>query len=325
MPIPDSQINIWEMNKLQQRLYWVPEEVQLSEDKRQWHVLDPREKRFLSRILAFFAAADLLICENLECNFESEVRWNSVKAFYKGQNNMEMIHAEVYSNMLLTLVPSKSERDSLVTAFETIDSVKAKHQWALRYMNPNGRTFPERLVAFCIFEGLMFASSFAAIYFFKHERNGLLPGICHANELISRDEGLHAHFAAMLYRDHVYPSSTLVDESIKKLSDKYVHSLFESAIKIENSFIKDAIPVEMLGMNASLMCQYIKFVANKLLRTLGHSELYNNIKNPFLWMASTALTGQTNFFERRVTEYSKPVISDELVTENLFNADSKEF
>lgn len=309
LPVPESQLPIWDMNKLQQHLYWVPEEISLEEDKRQWEHLPPKEKRFVSLVLAFFASADLLICENLEINFSQEVQWNSVKAFYKGQDNMEMIHAEVYANLLNTLVPSATERDHLINSFETIPSVKAKHDWVHLYMDSTSKTFPQRLVAFCVFEGLLFSASFAAIYFFKHERKGLLPGLCHANELISRDEGLHASFAALLYNKYVVSDSTIVSESISKLSNAEAHKIVQSAVDVERLFVRDAIPVGMLGMNASLMERYVEFVANKILRCLGHPHLYPSVKNPFLWMESLSIPGQSNFFERRVSEYVKPVQS----------------
>ena len=308
LPIPAAQLPIWDMAKIQQHQYWVPEDVCLTEDKRQWGGLGEKERRFISRVLAFFAAADLLICENLEMNFEREVEWNSVKAFYKGQDNMEMIHAEVYANLLNTLIPEYDERDRLMRGFETIPSVRDKHQWVLRYMDPDAKSFPERLVAFTVFEGLLFSASFAAIYFFKHERKGLLPGLCHANELIARDEGLHASFAALLYKNYVAPGSTLVARggATTKLTDAAAHDVVRSAVDIERAFIREAIPVGLLGMNSQLMERYVEFVANKILRTLGHGELYPGAKNPFAWMASLSVPGQSNFFERRVSEYSKP-------------------
>lgn len=305
LPIPDEQLPIWDLYKLQQHLYWVPEEVTLADDKRQWATLSEKERRFLSRILAFFAAADLLICENIEMNFEREVQWNSAKAFYKGQDAMEMIHAEVYANLLNTLVAA-DERDRLIRGFEALHSVRQKHQWVKTFMDPSRRTFEERLVAFCVFEGLLFSASFAAIYFFKHERKGVLPGLCHANELISRDEGLHAQFAALLYRRYVSAGTGLVATPVRRLTDAQVHKIFDDAVEVERAFIRDAIPVAMLGMNAALMERYVEFVANKLLRTLGHSELYASVTNPFPWMVSTAIPGQTNFFERKVAEYAKP-------------------
>lgn len=300
---------LWDMNKVQQHLYWVPEEVSLDEDRRQWASLGAKERLFISRVLAFFAAADLLICENLEMNFEREVEWNAAKAFYKGQDNMEMIHAEVYANLINTLIPDETERENLIHGFETIPSVQAKHAWVSKYMDAGTKSFPERLVAFTVFEGLLFSASFAAIYFFKHERKGVLPGLCHANELISRDEGLHASFAALLYKQYVRPGTTLVagGGDVKKLTDRQAHAIVREAVDVERRFVRDAIPVAMLGMNHTLMEQYVEFVANKILRCLGHAELYPGAKNPFEWMSSLAVPGATNFFERRPSEYKKSV------------------
>lgn len=290
-PIPASQMDIWKAYKLQESYFWTAEEIDLTTDRIHFQRdLTDRERHFLSRVLGFFASADLLICENLLENFSKECQWPTVRAMYGIQGAIEMVHSEVYSKLIDTLVPAR-EKERLFNAIEEIAAVRDKQLWCCQWMD-DSKSFATRLVGFCVFEGLLFSASFCAIFYFKSR--GLMPGLSHANELISRDEGLHASFASMLYVNHV----------ANKLTDDEVHDIFRSAVETERIFVTESVPVSLLGLSSDTMMEYVEFCANKLLRQLGHAELYPGREEcPFDFMRAISVPGQTNYFERRVSEY----------------------
>ena len=291
-PIPEEQAPIWTAYKLQESCFWTAQEIDLTQDRLDFKKkLNDGERLFLSHVLAFFASADLLVCENLLERFSVDVKWSTCKAYYGIQSAVEMVHSEVYSKLIDTLITDKEEKHRLFNAIETIPAVRAKQQWAAQYMDES-KSFATRLVGFCVFEGLLFSASFCSIYFLK--TRGLMPGLSHANELISRDEGQHAAFAALLYKNYVR----------NKLTDDEVHSIFRSAVETEREFVCHSLPVSLLGMNSALMMEYVEYCANKLLRQLGHAELYPGRDTcVFDFMTSLSVPGKTSFFERRVSEY----------------------
>ena len=266
---PIKHNDIWEWYKKSEANFWTAEEIDLSADLTDWEKLKDDEKHFIKHVLAFFAASDGIVNENLAENFVSEVQYTEAKFFYGFQIMMENIHSETYSLLIDTYIKDPKEKDHLFNAIETLDCVKKKADWALRWID-NGN-FAERIIAFAAVEGIFFSGSFCSIFWLK--KRGLMPGLTFSNELISRDEGMHCDFACLLYNDHIQ----------NKLDEKLVTSIITDAVEIEKEFVSDALPVRLIGMNAEEMCQYIEFVADRLLVSLNLDRVYN-VKNPFPWL-----------------------------------------
>jgi len=287
--LPIKYPAIWEMYKKSEASFWTAEEIDLSDDLKHWEAMNSGEKHFISHILAFFAASDGIVNENLAVNFMSEVQLPEARCFYGFQIMMENIHSETYALLIDTYIKDPAEKDRLFHAVDTIPCVQRKAEWALRWIN-NG-TFAERLVAFAAVEGIFFSGSFCSIFWLK--KRGLMPGLTFSNELISRDEGSHCEFACLLY--------SMLEN---KLSTEAVTKIITDAVEIEKEFITDALPVSLIGMNAKLMSQYIEFVADRWLGELGYPKVYG-ATNPFDFMEMISLQGKTNFFEKRVGDYQK--------------------
>ena len=287
-PIEDSEI--WDMYKKSEASFWTSEEIDLANDMADWANLTDDERHFVSHVLAFFAASDGIVNENLCERFSCEVQLPEARCFYGFQIAMENIHSETYSLLIDTYIKDKAEREHLFSAIDTVPCVRKKADWALRWIS-SGERFAERLVAFAVVEGIFFSGSFCAIFWLK--KRGLMPGLTFSNELISRDEGLHRDFACLLY-----------SKLQQKLPDATVHAIVGDAVEHEIEFLCDALPVRLIGMNAEAMTQYIRFCADHLLVALGAPKLYD-AKNPFDWMELISLQGKTNFFEKRVGEYQK--------------------
>jgi ribonucleoside-diphosphate reductase beta chain len=287
--LPIKYPEIWEMYKKCEASFWTAEEIDLSDDMKHWENLNPGEKHFISHILAFFAASDGIVNENLAVNFMSEVQLPEARCFYGFQIMMENIHSETYALLIDTYIKDPAEKDRLFHAIDTVPCVGKKAEWALRWIN-NG-SFAERLIAFAAVEGIFFSGSFCSIFWLK--KRGLMPGLTFSNELISRDEGMHCEFACLLYR--------MLDN---KLSKEAATAIITDAVEIEKEFISDALPVSLIGMNAKLMSQYIEFVADRWLGELGYDKVYG-ASNPFDFMEMISLQGKTNFFEKRVGDYQK--------------------
>jgi ribonucleoside-diphosphate reductase beta chain len=289
---PIKHHDIWKMYKTHEAAFWTAEEVDLAQDLTDWREnLNEDEKHFVKNVLAFFAASDGIVNENLAINFLNEVQYAEARCFYGFQIMMENIHSETYSLLIDTYITDPKEKDMLFNAIDTVPAVKLKAEWALKWIN--SESFVERLVAFAAVEGIFFSGSFCSIFWLK--KRGLMPGLAFSNEMISRDEGLHTEFACLLYRDHVENN---------KLSRERILEILGSALEIEKEFISDSLPVRLIGMNADLMKQYLEFVTDRLLVSLGYDKEYNST-NPFDFMENIALEGKTNFFEKRVGEYQK--------------------
>jgi ribonucleoside-diphosphate reductase beta chain len=269
--------------------FWTAEEIDLSDDMKHWESMNDGERHFISHVLAFFAASDGIVNENLAINFMSEVQLPEARCFYGFQIMMENIHSETYALLIDTYIKDPAEKDRLFHAIDTVPCVGKKAQWALRWIN-NG-SFAERLIAFAAVEGIFFSGSFCSIFWLK--KRGLMPGLTFSNELISRDEGMHCEFACLLYR--------MLDT---KLSKEAATAIITDAVEIEKEFVTDALPVNLIGMNAKLMSQYIEFVADRWLGELGYDKVYG-VSNPFDFMEMISLQGKTNFFEKRVGDYQK--------------------
>jgi ribonucleoside-diphosphate reductase beta chain len=287
---PIKHNDIWQMYKKHEASFWTAEEIDLGQDLKDWNNLNDGERHFISHVLAFFAASDGIVNENLAVNFLSEVQYAEAKCFYGFQIMMENIHSETYSLLIDTYIKDNVEKDRLLNAIDTIPCVQKKAEWALRWID-NGN-FAERLIAFAAVEGIFFSGSFCSIFWLK--KRGLMPGLTFSNELISRDEGLHRDFACLLYTDHIR----------NQMDPAAVYDIIRNAVEIEQEFVTDALPVSLIGMNAELMKQYIEFVADHLLISLNLQKIYN-ATNPFDFMDMISLQGKTNFFEKRVGEYQK--------------------
>lgn len=283
---PIQHMSLWEMYKKHEACFWTAEEIDLAHDK--WDDLAKNEKHFIKHILAFFAASDGIVLENLVQRFMCDVQLPEARCFYGFQAMMENIHSETYSLLIDTYIKDKKEKAQVFKAIETMPSVMKKAQWALKWISSN-RSFAERLVAFAVVEGVFFSGSFCAIFWLK--KRGLMPGLTFSNELISRDEGLHCDFACLLYKNYIS----------KKLSSEVLNEIVKEAVKVEEDFVCQSLPVSLIGMNAKLMCRYIRFVANRLVTSLGHSQVFEDAENPFEWMEMISLQGKTNFFEKRVS------------------------
>mgnify|MGYP002632107945 FL=1 len=283
--------DIWSFYKRAEASFWTAEEIDLSPDLIDWeNKLTEDERHFVKHVLAFFAASDGIVNENLAEHFLSEVQYTEAKFFYGFQVAMENVHSETYSLLIDTYIKSTAEKAHLFNAIDTLDCVKKKADWALRWIDKG--SFAERLVAFAAVEGIFFSGSFCSIFWLK--KRGLMPGLSFSNELISRDEGLHCDFACLLYNNHLE----------NQLSKDQVKEIIMDAVEIEKEFVTDAIPVRLIGMNSDLMGQYIEFVADRLLMELGNEKVYNT-SNPFDFMDMISIQGKTNFFEKRVGEYQK--------------------
>lgn len=288
---PIQHDDIWSFYKKAEASFWTAEEIDLQPDLIDWeNKLNDNERHFIKHVLAFFAASDGIVNENLAENFLSEVQYTEAKFFYGFQIAMENVHSETYSLLIDTYIKDSKEKDYLFNAIETLDCVTKKAEWALRWIEKG--SFAERLVAFAAVEGIFFSGSFCSIFWLK--KRGLMPGLSFSNELISRDEGLHCDFACLLYNKYV----------VNKMTKEQVKEIILDAVAIEKEFILDALPVKLIGMNSDLMSQYIEFVADRLLVELGNTKEFN-VSNPFDFMEMISIQGKTNFFEKRVGEYQK--------------------
>jgi ribonucleoside-diphosphate reductase beta chain len=288
---PIHHNDIWSFYKRAEASFWTAEEIDLGADLWDWeNKLNDDERHFIKHVLAFFAASDGIVNENLAENFLREVQYPEARSFYGFQVMMENIHSETYSLLIDTYIKDPVEKDSLFHAIDTLDCVKKKAEWAINWIGKG--SFAERLVAFAAVEGIFFSGSFCSIFWLK--KRGLMPGLTFSNELISRDEGLHCDFACLLYAKHM----------INKLPKETIQTIITNAVEIEKEFVTDALPVKLIGMNAEMMGQYIEFVADRLLMELGNPKVYN-VSNPFDFMDMINLQGKTNFFEKRVGEYQK--------------------
>jgi len=287
---PIKQEPIWTMYKKALSSFWTPEEIDLSKDMDDYTTLKDEEKHFINSVLAFFAASDGIVNENLVERFCNDVKVLEAKFFYGFQIAIENIHSETYSLLIDTYIKDVKEKTRLLNAIETIPSVKKKADWALRWINDDTSSFGTRVIAFAAVEGIFFSGSFCSIFWLK--KRGLMPGLCFSNELISRDEGLHTEFAVLMY-------SMLKDKPAKEL----VKEIIREAVTIEKEFITESLPCSLIGMNKVLMAQYIEYVADRLLQMLQIEPIYTT-PNPFEWMELISIQGKTNFFEKRVGEYS---------------------
>lgn len=304
-PIEDD--DIWQMYKKAEASFWTAEEIDLSCDQKDWDSLSNNERHFVSHILAFFAASDGIVNENLSGNFATEVQSAEARCFYGFQIAVENIHSETYSLLIDTYIKDQKEKMHLLHAIETVPCVQKKANWALQWCDSNNASFAERMIAFAAVEGIFFSGSFCAIFWLK--KRGLMPGLSFSNELISRDEGMHCDFACLLY-----------SKMVNKLPESRITEIITNAVEIEKEFVVDALPVELIGMNSGLMCDYIEFCADRLLGALGCTKHYNAV-NPFEWMEMISLQGKTNFFEKRVGEYAKSGVGVS-VEDQVFSIDA---
>jgi ribonucleoside-diphosphate reductase subunit M2 len=299
---PIKYNDIWDMYKKQVECFWRAEEIDLTKDLVNWESLNQDEKHFISMILAFFAASDGIVLENLATRFMSDVQVSEARAFYGFQIAMENIHSETYSLLIETYIKDKDEKHRLFNAIENFPCIKKKSDWAQKWIHDNRSSFATRLVAFACVEGIFFSGAFCSIYWLK--KRGLLPGLTFSNELISRDEALHCEFAVLLY-----------SKLVKKIDKARINEIIKEAVEIEIEFICDALPCRLIGMNSDLMSQYIKFVADRLVVQLGYKKIYN-AANPFDFMELISLEGKVNFFEKRNDSYA---LANKTVSEDVFN------
>jgi ribonucleoside-diphosphate reductase subunit M2 len=287
---PIKHNDIWEMYKKQIDCFWRAEEIDLSKDSTHWETLNDDERHFISMILAFFAASDGIVLENLAQRFMSEIQVSEARAFYGFQIAMENIHSQTYSLLIETYIKDKDEKHKLFNAIEHFPCIKKKSDWAQKWIHDNRSSFATRLVAFACVEGIFFSGAFCSIYWLK--KRGLMPGLTFSNELISRDEALHCEFAILLY-----------SKLLKKIDKSRIHELIKEAVDIETEFICEALPCRLIGMNSEMMTQYIQFVADRLCVQLGYKKIYN-VTNCFQWMEFISLESKTNFFEKKSDAYA---------------------
>jgi len=309
---PIQHDDIWQFYKKSEASFWTAEEIDLLQDLKDWENLNDNERYFIKNVLAFFAASDGIVNENLAENFVSEVQYTEAKFFYGFQIMMENIHSETYSLLIDTYVSKdKEEKDRLFNAIETIPAVKKKAEWALNWIDSD--SFAERLIAFAAVEGIFFSGSFCSIFWLK--KRGLMPGLSFSNELISRDEGLHCDFAVHLHNNHL----------INKVPESRIREIIESALEIEKEFITESLPVSLIGMNSKLMSDYLEYVADRLMIDLKCAPIYKT-DNPFDFMSNIALENKTNFFEKRVAEYAKSGVGRSVEDNKLsFDGDDDDF
>lgn len=299
-PVQDN--DIWQLYKKQVDCFWRAEEVMLSKDLKDWEKLNDDEKHFISMVLAFFAASDGIVLENLAVRFMGDVQMSEARAFYGFQIAMENIHSEMYSILIDTYIRDSEERGRLFHAIEHFPCIMKKADWAKKWINDNRSSFASRLVAFACVEGIFFSSSFASIYWIK--KRGLMPGLTFSNELISRDEALHTEFAILLYK-----------KLNRKLNKKRIVEIISEAVAIEKEFITEALPCRLIGMNVKMMTQYIEFVADRLSVQLGYDKIYNST-NPFDFMELISVESKVNFFERTNSEYA---LANKSMDKDIFN------
>ena len=302
-PLKDH--DIWQMYKKQVSCFWTAEEIDLSKDIASWKTLNAEEKHFVSMILAFFAASDGIVLENLAERFMSDVQLPEARAFYGFQIAMENIHSETYSLLIDTYIQNKEEKHTLFRAIDNFPCIKKKADWAIKWIHDKRSTFHTRLVAFACVEGIFFSGAFCAIFWLK--KRGLMPGLTFSNELISRDEALHTEFAVLLY-----------SKMQKKIGKQRIYEIIKEAVEIEKEFICHALPCRLIGMNADLMSKYIEFVADRLCVQLNYDKIYNSVC-PFDFMEMISIEGKTNFFEKRVSEYA---LAEKKKDDDVFNFDS---
>lgn len=292
-PIQDNEI--WQMYKKMQAAFWTAEEIKLIDDLKDWESLDTEEQHFIKNVLAFFAASDGIVLENLLSRFGTEVQLPEARCVYSFQAMIENIHSETYSLLIDTYIKDEQEKTHLFNAIETIPCVKKKAEWAQKWIGDKNSSFATRLVAFAVVEGIFFSGSFCAIFWLKER--GLMPGLTFSNELISRDEALHCNFAVMLHKKLKYT----------QINQETAYKIFSEAVEIENEFINESIPCKLIGMNSEAMNQYIKYVADYWLVKLGFAKLYN-VKNPFQFMERISMASKGSFFETRISDYSRASI-----------------
>ena len=299
-PIQDEEV--WNMYKKQVDCFWRAEEVDLSKDLTHWNSLNKDEKHFITMILAFFAASDGIVLENLGVRFMTEVQTAEARAFYGFQIAMENIHSQMYSLLIETYIQDREEKSKLFHALDNFPCIKKKADWAIKWINDNRSSFATRLVAFACVEGIFFSGAFCSIFWLK--KRGLMPGLTFSNELISRDEALHTEFAILLYK-----------KLIRKVQKSKVYDIIKEAVEIEKEFITEALPCRLIGMNSTLMSQYIEFIADRLVVQLGYEKIYNST-NPFNFMELISVESKTNFFEKRVSEYA---LADKTKEDDIFS------
>ena len=299
---PIKHNDIWSMYKKQIDCFWRAEEIDLSKDTNDWKSLNDNERYFISMILAFFAASDGIVLENLAVRFMSDVQLSEARAFYGFQIAMENIHSETYSLLIDTYIKDNNDKKKLFNAIDNFECIKKKSDWAIKWIQDEKSSFATRLIAFAVIEGIFFSGSFCSIFWLK--KRGLMPGLTFSNELISRDEALHTEFAILLY-----------SKLSNKLSKELVYDIIKEAVNIEQEFIISALPCRLIGMNSKLMNKYIEFVADRLVTQLGYDKIYNSI-NPFDFMEMISLEGKGNFFEKRISDYA---LADKTKTEDIFN------
>ncbi len=298
---PIKHDDIWQMYKKQIDCFWRAEELDLTKDLTHWDGLSSDEQYFISMILAFFAASDGIVLENLAQRFMGEIQLAEARAFYGFQIAMENIHSHTYSLLIDTYIKDKEKKHKLFHGIENYPCIKKKSSWAQKWIHDNRSSFATRLVAFACVEGIFFSGSFCSIFWLK--KRGLMPGLTFSNELISRDEALHCEFAILLY-----------SKLQKKIGKQRIHEIIKEAVEIECEFICDALPCRLIGMNSDMMMQYIKFCADRLCLQLGYDKIYN-AANPFPWMELISLESKTNFFEKRVSEYALATVTK---TDDIF-------
>lgn len=305
---PIKHADIWEWYKKSEASFWTAEEIDLHQDLTDWKTkLNDDERYFIKHILAFFAASDGIVNENLAENFVNEVQYSEAKFFYGFQIMMENIHSETYSLLIDTYVKDEAEKDKLFKAIDNFPAIKKKADWALQWIE--SPSFAERLIAFAAVEGIFFSGAFCSIYWLK--KRGIMPGLTFSNELISRDEGVHCDFAVHLHNNHL----------VNKVPKERIRGIIVDALNIEREFITESLPVSLIGMNAKLMTQYLEFVTDRLLQELGCEKEYN-VSNPFDFMDMISLQGKTNFFEKRVSEYQKAGVLNKEEEKDKFSFDA---
>ena len=306
--LPIKYDNLWNLYKKALASYWTVEEIDLSKDMNDWNKLNSNEQYFIKNILAFFAGSDGIVVENLAVRFMSDIKANEATCFYGFQIAMENIHSEMYSLLIDTYIKDTEEKNKLFNGIDTIPCITKKANWAIKWINDTNSSFAKRVVAFACVEGIFFSGSFCAVFWLK--KRGLMPGLTSSNELISRDEGMHTDFAVEIYK--------LLNN---KLDYETLKEIICDAVSIEKEFITESLPCKLIGMNSVLMSQYIEFVADRLILQLGYDKIYNS-KNPFDFMEMISLEGKTNFFEKRVMEYSKANLLSENKNNKEFNLDA---
>jgi len=300
---PVENTRVWDLYKKAVACFWTVEEIDFSRDKRDWLSLKKEEQFFIGHILAFFAGSDGIVLENLVLRFMKEFDTPEIRAVYAFQSAIESIHSETYSLLIDTYIEDPTEKNALFNAIEHYECIGKKAKWAIKWIEDTHSNLSTRLVAFAAVEGIFFSGAFCAIFWLK--KRGLLPGLCFSNELISRDEGMHTDFAVLLYNDYA-----------ERIPKDTILNIIKEAVEIEKEFITEALPCRLIGMNANLMTQYIEFVADRLLVQLGNDS-YWNVKNPFSFMEMISMTGKTNFFEKRVAEYSKANVGNNSSSRNF--------